>query len=117
MTLKPARKVKTTVMPRSDLKLKKKQERELKQTMKVNVVVVKPSPSTSHDSATISSPQDSLLVNAPTDSSTDAEFDVINEWDQGSSAQNVDIQPMSGDLLLAQCNRNLGEQPIVQSVV
>ena len=54
MTLKPARKVKTTVMPRSDLKLKKKQERELKQTMKVNVVVVKPSPSTSHDSATIS---------------------------------------------------------------
>ena len=47
-TSKPTRKVKTTVLPKSDLKLfleKKKQERELKQTMKLNIVVdIKPSP-------------------------------------------------------------------------
>ena len=91
---------------------KKKQERELKQAMKLNIDV-KPSPSNSRDSATISRPQDSLLLNAPTDSSTDAEFEVINERDQGSSAHNGDIQTLSGDLLLAQCSRNLGEQPMV----
>ena len=41
-TLKPVKKVKTTVLPKSDLKLileKKKKERELKQTMNLNVVI------------------------------------------------------------------------------
>ena len=113
----PARKVKTTGLPISDLKTfleKKKKERELKRTMKLNFE--NHSPSNSSDSATISRPQDSLLMNAPTDEKSD-NSEVIFERDQGSSAHNGEIQTMSGDLLLAQCRNNLGEQPIVQSIV
>ena len=97
-------------MHHSDLKSflqKKKKERELKQTMKLNVVSTNPSPSVLRDNATLSRPPDSLLKNAPTDNK------VINERDQGSSAQNGTTLNMSGDLPLAQCNENLGEQPIM----
>ena len=109
----PARKVKTTGLPISDLKTfleKKKKERELKLTMKLNFK--NPSPSNSSDSATISRPQDSLLLNAPTDEKSD-NSEVIFERDQGSSAHNGEIQTMSGDLLLAQCSINLGEKPMM----
>ena len=109
--LKPVKKEKSTVLQNSDLKSflqKKKKERELKQTMNLNVVVsTNPSPSVLRDNATLSRPPDSLLMNTPADS------EIINERDQGSSALNGTTENMSGDLPLAQCNENLGEQPIV----
>ena len=108
-----SRKVKTAGLPISDLKTfleKKRRERELKQTLKLNLE--NHSPSNSSDSATISRPQDSLLMNAPTDEKSD-NSEVIFERDQGSSAHNGEIQTMSGDLLLAQCSINLGEKPMM----
>ena len=108
-----SRKVKTAGLPISDLKMfleRKRRERELKQTLKLNLE--NHSPSNSSDSATISRPQDSLLMNAPTDEKSD-NSEVIIERDQGSSAHNGEIQTMSGDLLLAQCSINLGEKPMM----
>ena len=108
--LKPGKRAKATVFPMSDLKLfleKKRKERELKQIMSSNVVITNPSPSVLRDNATLSRPPDSLLKNTPADS------EIITERDQGSSALNGTTENMSGDLPLAQCNENLGEQPIV----
>ena len=107
--LKPGKRVKATALPMTDLKLfleKKRIERELKQTMNSKVVIKNPSPSVLRDNATLSRPPDSLLKNAP------ADYETIIERDQGSSAQNGTTEQMSGDFQLAQCNENLGEQPI-----
>ena len=112
-TLKPVKKVKPTVLKKSDLQVfleKKRKERELKQAMNLEVVT-NPSPSILCDNATLSRPPDSHLKNAPGEIGTDEK--IIIERDQGSSAQNGEIQNLSGDLLLAQCRNNLGEQPIV----
>ena len=109
--LKPVKKEKATVLQNSDLKSflqKKKKERELKQAMNLNVVVrTNTSPSVLRDNATLLRPPDSLLMNTPADS------EIINGRDQGNSALNGTTENMSGDLPLAQCNENLGEQPIV----
>ena len=114
-TLKPVKKVKPTVLKKSDLQVfleKKRKERELKQAMNLEVVT-NPSPSILCDNATLSRPPDSHLKNAPREIRTDAEYEMIIERDQGSSAQKGEIQNMSGDLLLAQCSINLGEQPML----
>ena len=109
--LKPVRKEKAAVLQNSDLKSflqKKKKERELKQSMNLNVVVrTNISPSVLRDNATLLRPPDSLLMNTPADS------EIINGRDLGNSALNGTTEKMSGDLQLAQSNENLGEQPIM----
>ena len=116
-TTRLSKKLKTTVVHKSDLKMflaKNKQERELKQNLRVNVPVIpSPSPSIVHESATVPCTGNSLLLNTPLASSTDDVTSEIIERDLSSSAQDGDLANLCGDLLLASEYKNLGDKPMV----
>ena len=52
-------------------------------------------------------------MNDTTADKADAAIEVIIERDQANSAHRGDLTQMSGDLLLANGNINLGDKPIV----
>ena len=111
-----SRKLKTLVVQKSELKTflaKKKQEKDAKLNLKVDVPVTpSPPPSIEHDSATLPCTSSSLLLNAPPASDID-EKNVIIERDLSSSAREGDLTNLCGDLVLADEQKNLGEKPIV----
>ena len=104
---KPTKPGKSSVLQKPDLKLflaQKKQQRV--NNMKKNLNV--PTPSISHDRATLPCTIDPLLLKTPLASDVENENAII-ERDTGSSARSGDLSNLSGDLLLADKQKNLGE--------
>ena len=92
---------------------KKKKKRELKQNLNFTVPLEESPPSNQCVSATLPRSNNSPVLNDTTAGIADAAIEVIIERDQANSAHRGDLTQMSGDLLLANGNINLGDKPIV----